>query len=215
MIAEKLEKALIISRERGINKFFRPILQRVPSFIFEANNHVWFERHLNSEQIEINPEIPLTMNLSNSEFNETFNWIKEKNFLWGLYEKEKEIAIREGHYWINVKFNGSIIGFEKIGFGKVFISDYRKTIEFPKNIIFIYEYHVLPEFRSKKVAQYMTNENFKFFQKKGFTKALTYIHNWNTPSIKSMTHSGMKRIKTVYCYRTLGLTFLTSNPADL
>ena len=125
------------------------------------------------------------------------------------------MAVREGHYWVNAKFNGSIIGFIKIGFGKVFISDYRKTVKFPKNIIFSCESYVLPEFRGKKVAQYMRNEAFNFFKKKGFTKALSYIHDWNIASIKSVTHTGMKRIKTIYCYRILGFTFLTSNPADL
>ena len=99
--------------------------------------------------------------------------------------------------------------------GKGFNYLYRKTVKFPKNIIFSCESYVLPEFRGKKVAQYMRNEAFNFFKKKGFTKALSYIHDWNIASIKSVTHTGMKRIKTIYCYRILGFTFLTSNPADL
>jgi GNAT superfamily N-acetyltransferase len=212
--SEILAKAITISRGKGIVKFFRPILDRMPSFIFESNNHVWFVKSFD-EIPEIEPRISITLNVTREEFEETFNWIKRNGRLWGLWEKEKEVAVQEGHYWINAKHNRNIVGFMKIGFGKVFISDYRKTIRFPKNVIFTYESYVDPRFRGNRIQPYIRSEVCKFFKRKGFTKNVSYIHDWNTPSIRAATHFGMKKAKTIYYYRILGFKVLTDSPENL
>ena len=216
MIDSKLfEKILRISREKGIIDIFRPWIDKIPDSIIEKNNHIWLARDFNLEEIDIKSMIPLTLNFSHSEFEETFDWIKRNNLLWGDYEKEKQIAISEGHYWINAKLNKEIIAFIKFGTGEIFISDYKKTLSFPKNVVFLYETYVAPEARRKRVASYLVNETCKFCKKQGFTKAVTYVHSWNIASLKSMSNAGLREIKTIYYYKILGFKMLTYNPTKL
>jgi len=216
MITSKLlEYSLQIIRGTGIVKLFRPIIQRTPSYIFERNNHIWLSRNLDEEDINVKPKIPVSINFSRSEFNETLNWIKKNNFMWGRYEKEIKVAIGEGHYWVNAKSDGKIVALIKFGFDKVFISDFGKILQFPRNVVFLYETRVAQEFRGKKIASYFINETCKFCRDQGYTRGLTYIHEWNAPSLQSFSNAGFRKIKTIYYYKILGMKFLTANPADI
>ena len=216
MITSKLlENLLQIIRGTWIVKLFRLIIQRTPSYFLERNNHIWLSRNLDEEDINVKPKIPVSINFSRSEFNETLNWIKKNNFVWGRYEKEIKVAIAEGHYWVNAKSEEKIVGFMKIGFGKVFVSDYNKSLQFPKHVVFLYEMRVIPEFGGKKIASYLLNESCIFFKRQGYTKALGYSHKWNTASRKSLFNTGFREIKTIYYYKILGIKFLTANPADI
>jgi len=211
-----LEKMLQIFREwRVIKLFTSKITQRIPGFIFESNHHHWLLRYLDKEEVEIEPKIPVAINFLKPDINKTFDWIKKINFLWGLYKREKEVAIKEGHYWLTARSNGEIIGFIKFGFGKVFVSDYNEILQFPPNVVFLYEIYVAREFRNKGVASYLINETCKLCKEKGYNKILTYIHSYNHPSLKSFGNAGFRIIKRIYYFKIFDITFLTANPADL
>jgi ribosomal protein S18 acetylase RimI-like enzyme len=126
-----------------------------------------------------------------------------------------KVAISEGHYWVNAKFDGKIIGFIKIGFGKVFVSDYNKILQFPKKVAFLYYVHVAPDFRGKKIAPYLFNKACKFCKEQGYTKALGYVHDWNVASRKSLSNAGLREIKRIYYYKIFGIKLLTARPTDL
>lgn len=213
--SELLEKLLQKVREKGVVKLFRPITERVPHSFFERNNHIWLLRHLDAEEIEIEPKIPVAINFLMSEFNETADWIKRNNLLWGLYEKESEVAISKGHYWVNGKSDGKIISFIKFGFRKVFVSDYEQILQFPPNVVFLYETHVAREFRGKKIGSYIINETCKFCKQQGYKKALTYVHDWNKASLKLFSNAGFREIKKIYYYKIFGIKFLSANPTFL
>lgn len=215
LTSKLLEKLLQIFREKGVIKFFRPITQRTPRYIFERNNHIWLSRKLDEEEIKVEPKIPVSINFSRSEFIETLDWIKKNNLFWGHYVKELKVATDEGHYWVNAKSDRKIVGFIKIGFGNVFVSDYDKILQFPRNVVFLYEIHVAREFRGKKIASYFINETCKFCRDQGYTRGLTYIHEWNAPSLQSFSNAGFRKIRTIYYYKILGIKFLTANPTNL
>ena len=149
------------------------------------------------------------------DFNQTFNWIKLQNKPWMLNDVEKEVAVREGHYWGNVKYNGIIIGYIKCGFNNVYINDYKKTVTFSRNVGFIYDTFILTEFRGRRVASYLINETCTFLKKNGFSKVICHIPSWNIASIKAYSRAGLKRTKKIRYLKILGFKILTSNPAYL
>lgn len=207
------ERALEIYKEKGIIGLFYSILKRISHFIFETNSATWYIRYLDSDDIEIKSDIPLAINYSN--FNETSDWIRDQNIPWMLSENERKIAINEGHYWMCAKYNGNIIGYTKVGFGKVYVNDYKKAVKFPIDTVFIYDNYVKPEFRGKKVVPYLMNEACLFFRKKGFAKALGYVPDWNIASKKSVIRIGLKSAKKIRYIRILGVKILTANPGNL
>jgi RimJ/RimL family protein N-acetyltransferase len=216
MIKSKVfEKILVGMRQVGITKFLGPVINRLPRAVFERNNHVWLVRRLDVKMAEIEPAIPVTINFSRSEFDETYDWIKRNDRLWGHHEKERQVAVSTAHYWVNIKHEGKIVGFVKFGAGNAYVSDYDRTIVFPDDVVFLYEDHVARDYRRNKIASYAINETCKFCKKQGYKKVVTYVHEWNIASLRSMSNAGFERVRTIYYYKIFGVRFLTSSPSHL
>jgi ribosomal protein S18 acetylase RimI-like enzyme len=177
------------------------------------NSAIWHVRLLYSGNVEIRLGILLTVHFS--EFRETFSWIKHQNIPWMTNKKEEEVARNEGHYWPNVKYNGSIIGYIKCGFNNVYINDYKRIIRFPENVAFIYDTFTLSEFRGCRVASYLINETCTFLKKHGFTKVMCHIPDWNTASEKAYSNVGFTKVSKIRWLKILGFKILTANPAHL
>ena len=208
-----MKRALKIYKEKGVIELFNRILKKTRQFIFETNSATWYMRDLSSGDVEIKSAIPLTINFT--DFNETLNWIKNQKLSWMLDGREEEVAIQERHYWGNAKYNGKIIGYIKVGFGKVFINDYKKSIKFPQDVAFLYDMYVSPEFRNKKVTSYLLNEASIFSKNIGFKKILGYVPDWNIPSMKGVRKAGLKGVKKIRYIKILGIKILAANPANL
>jgi len=208
---EILQKASQIYRQHGAVELIQRILKRALRTIFDTNSAIWHERLLYSGDMEIRPGIPLTVHFS--EFRETLNWIKRQNMPWMLNEKEEGVAKNGGHYWLNIKYNGSIVGYIKCGFSNVYINDYKKIIKFPPNVAFIYDTFILTEFRGRRVASYLINETCTFLKKHGFTKVMCHIPDWNVASKKAYSNVGFTRTRKIRWLKILGFKILTANPA--
>jgi len=212
MTTKLLEKISKIYAEKGIGGVVKKICHRAIPFLFETNSAVWHVKVIDRSDYLIDPAIPLTVEFE--DFYETLSWIELQNIPW-RNEKEDHLAIDQCHYWPNVNTDGLIIGYLKLGYGSVYISDYGKTIEFPRNTAYIYDTFVLPEFRNKKVASYLINETCKFLKNKGFRKVICHIPAWNIPSLRIYSEIGFVRKKEIRWIKIFGLQILTSNPGNL
>lgn len=208
-----LEKASKIYEQHGLFGLLLKVFRKLCIAIFETNSATWYVRPLSSNDIHIEPKIPLTLHLAS--FNETLNWIRRQDASWMVNDAEIEVAKKMGHHWANIKHNGTIIGYVKLGFDNIFIADYKKIITFPPYVACIYDTFVLSEFRHRKVASYLINEACNFLKGNGFAKVLCHIPDWNTASIKAYTSVGFKKIRMIRWLKILGLKIITTNPALL
>ncbi|MCP4746137.1 MAG: GNAT family N-acetyltransferase [Desulfobacteraceae bacterium] len=189
------------------------IIVKGVSPVFETNSAIWHENVLNRKHTGITPAIPLHIDFTN--FAVTFNWIKTHNIDWMINQKELQTALKEKHYWLNIKHKERIIGYLKIGFGSVYINDFRQIIHFSKDTAFIYDTFVMPEFRNKKVAAYFINEACDFLKTKGFKRVLCHIPQWNRSSMKAYGSAGFKKKKFVRWIKFFGFKKFTYNLANL
>jgi ribosomal protein S18 acetylase RimI-like enzyme len=199
--------------KNGLRMVVKKGLVTAWKYLFSTNNAVWYRKIIVSNNDEVRPEIPMTVHCS--DFEETLIWIQAQEQLWMLPPKEKDIALREKHYWVNAKFNNHIIGYVKVGIGHVHINDFEQIIKFPESIAYIYDSFVLPAYRRKKVASYLINETIIFLRKEGFSKILCHIPAWNTASAKVYSQLGFKSVKTIRFIKLFGFKIITFNPALL
>ena len=89
------------------------------------NHAYWFERDLSAPIEVLKSGIPVEVDMHGGK--ETLKWLEEDDRCWMLgYGDQIKISIEQGHYFPNVKHKGEIIGSAKLGFGKVYIPDFKK-----------------------------------------------------------------------------------------
>jgi GNAT superfamily N-acetyltransferase len=212
LISQMLEEAITISSRQGIAKFLRPILKRMPPFIFETKCSEWTIRQLQGHTLTIKPDIQVTLTFS--DFNETFRWIESLNVPELFDEKDKKIAVAKGHWWVNAKYEGNIIGCMKICFNRVYIPDYQKTLRLPENVAYITDVYILPDFRNKKMGHYLVDRGCDLLKKKGFTKQIGFTENWNIAAKHFTSKIKRTQRKRFRYLKIFGFGFFTSNPAN-
>ena len=121
--------------------------------------------------------------------------------------------MEEYHLWPSVRTNGQIIGCMKIGFGKIYIADYDKVIEFPEKMAFIYDAYVLQEYRRKGVATYLKSQVLKFLKAQGFNKIGSHVPPWNKTMIHINEKMGCKKVRFIRYFRIFGVSIRIANSA--
>lgn len=144
--------------------------------------------------------------------DETLQWLRTKAENWMFNEQESTVGLVENHYFPNMKYEGRIIGYAKVGRGKVYVQDYHKVIEFPGNVAFIYDTYIAPDFRGLSLAPFFITEIMKLVKQDGMHALRCHIPPWNKASMHAYTKVGFKNKKFVRSFKIFGFRFLTSDP---
>jgi len=182
--------------------------------LFSTISAIWFERDLTEKIKDLQAKMAVEFDTDSSK--KSIDWLKKQNLSWLVYQKEIETALKYDHCWSSVKLNGEIIACIKIGFKEIYISDYDKVVEFPKNMAFIYDTYVLPKYRNKGVAKYIISQAIKFAKTEGYIKVGCHIPPWNKASINAYTKNGFKKIDYIRNFKIFGLSIkISKSPKKL
>lgn len=187
------------------------VMRRILRFIFTTNRAIWFEKDLTDELKDYQAKLPVEIDMNS--ISHTIEWLKRQNQSWVVHPKEISAALEYNHCWPFVHINGKIIGCIKIGFGKVYIVDYNRLIEFPERMAFIYDTYVLQGQREKGVAKYLITQAIKFLKAQGYTKVGCHIPPWNKASISAYEKIGFKKVSYIRYFRIFGVPIQIANPA--
>jgi ribosomal protein S18 acetylase RimI-like enzyme len=190
-------------------------IRRIPGkiirFIFTTNSAYWFEKDLIDKIPDLKTEIPV--NIDTNSTKKTIDWLKKQKHSWVINANEIKIALKYNHCWASAKINKKIIGSIKIGYSKVYISDYEKVFDLSEKTAFIYDTYVLEEYRKKGVAKLLISEAVKYLKNKGYAKVGCHIPAWNIASINAYEKIGFKKMKYIRYIKIFGLSFrITKSP---
>ena len=104
MMSDFLERTIRSAREKGLLSFMTPLRRIIPRVLFETKCARWDARNLDTLDAKIETDIPVTADLT--AFDETLRWIESLGIEELLDERDLRIAVREGHYWGNLKHQG-------------------------------------------------------------------------------------------------------------
>lgn len=186
------------------------VLQRVKERLFETNSAWWLVRDL-SEPIQEYPS-PFSLHITSERYADVVNYMKLKDH---ITEPEIEVASRMGHWFLGLIANGSIRGFCKCGFTKVYINDFQKIITLPRNLAFIYEYEIDESLRGKGVGYFFISSVLQRFSSAGYDFAACHIPIWNRASFNVVEKCGFKKQDFVRFFRLLGARYTTRNVSEL
>lgn len=191
---EAAAKIKQIYQQKGLLEIFKKLYRLIFKYVFETNSAIWFESELdNLETVEPNLMAQIDF-VSNSE---TITWLKTMKEPWMYIEKEVDTGLKEKHYFVNIKVNGQIVGYLKIGVNKVYIADYKTTIDLEENSAFFYDIYIAPSLRKHNLASYLAIEAMKFLKTKGIKKVALHIPNWNLASLNTAKKLGFHPVEYV------------------
>ena len=208
-------RSLRILKRKGSRGLLCAVLKKLKHLLWVTNSADWYCRDLENATFDIQARKPVQIIFHfNSEIT---TWLKEHHclFPWMYIPEEIKTAKSEGHIFPYLKHNDEIIGYVKIGLGKVYILDYDKIIEFPEKHSFIYDTFIMPKFRGLNFAPFLLNEAIKYLKSLGFEKIWCHIPSWNTSSRRAFEKLNFHRSTRVRYLRLLNLRFFTNNPKKL
>jgi RimJ/RimL family protein N-acetyltransferase len=150
-------------------------------------------------------------------FEEIVDWLKEKSevYPWMYSEKEISTARKHDHIIPFLRVKNDIACYTKVALNKVYIRDYDTVFPLAPNKAMFYDTTVLPEFRGKRLPQYLKNEIFIFLRRRGIDQIFAHIEPWNIASIKSNKRLGFKEIGSNRFVRVFCFRFHSHSPKEL
>jgi len=203
MFLIKIKKFFYFWRNYGVVSTTKIVMKN----LFGYKKFGWYEKRLlEEESLQINPKIEVKIDFAAT--NEVIDWIREKRIPGSDNSFEIEYAQINKHYFPAAKYNDKIIGFEKIGFGKIFILDFEGFICLPDRVAMVYDIFILPEYRNLGIASFLTRECLIYLRNKGFEKIYCHILPDNESSIRSFSKVGFKKVSNVYFLKIFGIKFI-------
>jgi RimJ/RimL family protein N-acetyltransferase len=202
-----------IYRKHGFKLLLIRGFKKLANYLFQTNSAIWFEKDLSLPLIDITPKLAVEAHLLSKD--ETIDWLKTKGESWMFDELEISVGLARNHYFPNLKYEGLIIGYAKVGMGMVYIRDYKQTINFPERVSIIYDLFISSDYRGFNVAPFFVLEIMKFLKSRNFNRVIGYTPKWNIASIILHKKLGYKMKKTIRFIRIFNYTFLSDSPIDL
>jgi ribosomal protein S18 acetylase RimI-like enzyme len=201
-----IDKARRVYKEKGALGLFWSGLVRIYEISFDTNSAIWFTRDLEQTIEQFEARIPLF--LVSDDPQGMIEWLRGFGRSGLVNPREIEIGLREKHYFPYVRRNdGQIVGGSKIGYGKVYIVDFGRIIDFPEGTAFWYNTYVSPANRGLGIASHLITSCLFFLKEKGFRRVMCHIPKWNKSSIKAFTRCGFKVTRYVRFLRIFNFKF--------
>ena len=192
--------------DHGLLGIVPAAIARGARMAYRANQAWWFQRDLSKPIAESRPAIDLAFQHKNP--HATIKWMQLLNKPSIVHPTELAVAEKQGHYLVNIRHEGKIIGYVKVGFGQVYVQDFERVVAFKPGEAFIYDTFVLPEFRCRGVASAAIESCMRLLAREGYQKLYCHIPLWNAASIKAYLRAGFKRVCRIRYRRIMGISLL-------
>jgi len=177
---------------------------------YRSNSAIWFQRGLLAPLADSPALLPVQVMLDRSA--ETLAYLRAQSHV----APELELAEQEGHLLPHALHQGQIVGVLKIGYPRVYITDYWRILTLPPGIAFLYDSYVAPELRGQRILGQMVTEAMTELRRRGLTHLLCHIPAWNLASQKAYRRCGFEPIGQIAYRRVLGVSiFLPFHPRKL
>ena len=195
-------------KEGGTSQVLKKGIKKLGYKIFHTNSAWWYRNNLSSFKQPAQMVADKSLSIDFINTSETIKFIRNFGY---FYEDEIIVGAKEGHYFTSLKLNDRTIGYNKTGFNRVYIEDFKDIFNFPANVAFTYDTFILPEYRNKGYASFLLANVLSRLKENGFKSIWAHIPAWNKASEKMHGRLGFQRVRFVRYYNILGLSFLSTN----
>ena len=160
------------------------------------------ERNL-SEEMKIIPA-KVSVEACAGHFDETVEYIRKSFYKGELDSEEKkeiEAARIHSHFYPHVKYDGKIVGFQKIGSGSIYIRSIRKYVKFREDVALSYAFFVDKAYRRKGIAAHLMSFSLMRAKEMGYSYVRGQVSPGNRASIALCSRCGFYEIARFWHFR--------------
>lgn len=192
----------------GITQVLRKGISKASYLLYHTNNAYWFRMDLQEEIKDSPPDRNISVHFDMPY--DTIEYIEKH----GCYNPEEiSTGLPMGHLYTNLKYRGKIIGYNKTGFNSVYIEDFKRVYQFPKNVAFTYDTYINPEYRNRSYGAFLLSKVCINLKEKGFKSIWAHIPPWNNASESMHRKLGFQhQHKMIAYYWFAGIAWTTCNP---
>jgi ribosomal protein S18 acetylase RimI-like enzyme len=206
-ICEKLRENY---RHGGLSEVLKRSVSKISYLLYHSNNAYWFRLNLGNELKEFPSEEGISVHDDNPD--ETIQYIRDHGY---YYPMEITTGIREKHLYTNLKSRSQIIGYNKTGFSRVYITDFGREYLFPEDTAFTYDTYVHPEYRNRNYGAFLLNNVCRQVKKMGYKSIWGHIPPWNTASVAMHQKVGFVKQRRINYYWVAGISWMNRDPIEL
>ena len=190
----------------------RSLLSAVGKRIFYRHRSIWYERPLDDTLQLIPPRFEGRIDFDSSE--KVARWIDERNVP-GTNDPAEISSMRErGHLFAGIYDREQLIGYVKIGWGTVYVLDYRIDLKLKDDDFFIIDAYVIPEKRGLGAGPFMVSASSLEMKRRGFRRRVSHVRSDNMAMIKSGRRAGYREIGRVDFLIIFGKKIFRPHPAS-
>ena len=207
------KKVVDAYRAGGFCEIVLRVLYKLARALVATNSAYWFERDL-EDDCALTPT-PLGVRVNFDAEEKIVDWMRSLGKEYMVHARELEVAREEKHLIGAAECGDEIVGYVKVGYRRVFIQDFGKTMRFPEGVAFIYDTYVTPERRGQGVAGCLIRSAADQLRKRGFRLLRCHIPPWNSRSISAFQKCGFRKVKYIRYRRALGFSIFSFDPERL
>lgn len=213
-VNEYLSKSVFTLKNEGIGIFVIKSLRKMRNILCTTNSAHWYKRELTQFYPPVSSLIDIEVDFDNKRILE---WLHNNHsqYRWFYIPEEIKIAQKYKHIFLTVLHSNSIIGYIKVGLGKVFINDFKKVFNLPLSVAYIYDSFILPEYRGRHIIPFALDKLCHYLRNKDIKEIYCHIPEWNKSSIRAYEKAGFSRIMHIRFIRLLNLRFFIKDACKL
>jgi RimJ/RimL family protein N-acetyltransferase len=200
---------------RGTKGLGSLILSNFARRILRTNAAIWFRLDLNEYAPATQEENSLSPGFMDLDEARSFFKDNHDSFPWMFVEEEMEMAQAAGHVFPCLRDGDVVIGYVKLGFEKVFVTDFERVLFIPSTAALIYDTFIAPSHRGKGLGSLVIGLAADFAHKNEFHDLWCHVPAWNVASQKMVERVGLKAVGEVRFIKLLGKDFFRKRPTTL
>jgi hypothetical protein len=181
--------------------------------LFDRHRSRWFAMPLDST-----PEVPAPRFDARLVFDapaRVLDFIRQLDIPGTFDPVEIRTMHERGHLFVGLEDRGALVGFVKIGWGTVYVLDYRTDLVLPPGDFFVIESHVVPERRGLGAGPYLVRGTNLEMQRRGFVRRVAHVLPGNMPMLRTAARVNYQLLGNVDYISVCGHKIFRPHPSAL
>jgi len=179
--------------------------------IYYRHRSIWFERPLDDSLEIIPPRFDGRLDCDHPR--DVLRWINRRNIPGTNDPIEIASILERGQILAGVYDSTEMIGYVKIGWGTVYVLDYRIDLVLNPDDFFILDAYLIPEMRGKGGGPFIASASSMEMKHRGFRRRISHVRIDNRPMLKSGARAGYREIGRVDFKVILGHKIIKPHPS--